>query len=305
MPDRSPWDKLADPAFRAGRLDFAASGATIAASITKGPEAASTLIVWLHAAVDRVRKRHPFLAPHPGEYQPFAHQISVADPTLDASPDLMLAWYIGSERLDTQSVLREFFSEVRRTLGVERTIYIGASGGGFAALYFSRADDASCAIALQPQTVIASYRGVPAFLASCWPARTLKEVGARACVDIAAEYAKGFRNAVVYVQSIADTHHFRHHLTPFQAAIRARTSGEAIFHVDFWGATGHAPVPRPVVTQWVLAAVGAPSLRETDILVRRHALAAAPAAAVEARTATAWPDADVRIADQVRKALLA
>ncbi len=58
----------------------------------------------------------------------------------------------------------------------------------------------------------------------------------------------------------------------FSTAIKSRKKGQAIFHVDFWGAFGHAHIPRPVMNTWIMAALMARTLKAEDILMTRHEL---------------------------------
>jgi hypothetical protein len=272
MLETACWRKVRNTDFKEGRLDFDLSNCRLPVKFLRAKNSSSLLIVWFHGAVDRIRLKLPaFSGPEKG-FSQVAHQVAVSDPTLSRHSDLSNAWYIGDEELNAQKELIAFFAELTLALGVSRTIFVGGSGGGFASLYFSLMQEGSCAIAVQPQTNIKYFSYSQKYLEHCWSAKTLLQIDSRVCTDLCKAYSLGFKNTIIYIQSVADERHFRSHLTPFQHAIRRRSSGTAVFHVDFWGSFGHAPVPQSVVTPWIQAALVAQTLCAEDILLNYHAI---------------------------------
>ncbi len=266
------WDKLASASFAAGKLDFALSEGTVATKFRRAPSQNAPLLIWFHGAVDRQRRTLPVFAGPVKTFAQSAHQLAVCDPTLQRHDVLRNGWYVGDDRLNVQAELTTFFARVAQVLGASRVIYVGSSGGGFASLYFSSRHAGSCAIVMQPQTNLSYFPYWRTYLKLCWPGKALADLQETVCTDVCTRYAKGFRNTVIYIQGIADQGHFRNHLSPFQFAIREHADSAAIFHVDFWGETGHAVVPHPVVHSWIRSALVAPTLGMVDLLETRHRL---------------------------------
>lgn len=264
------WEKLSDASFLAGRLDFALSEGTVATKFRRAPNPGAPLLIWFHGAVDRERRTLPVFSGPVKNFAQTAHQLAVCDPTLQRHETLRNGWYVGDERLNVQAELSEFFAQVARVLQTRRVIYFGGSGGGFASLYFSSRHADSCAIVVQPQTNLAYFPYSRTYLKLCWSGKTFPDLQDTVCTDVCRHYANGFRNAIVYIQGIADQAHFRNHLSPFQYAIREHADGAAIFQVDFWGETGHAAVPQPVVHAWIETALVAPTLDMVDLLQTHH-----------------------------------
>lgn len=264
------WDKLGDASFVAGKLDFALSEGTAVTKFRRAPSPGAPLLIWFHGAVDRQRRTLPVFSGPVNSFARSAHQLAVCDPTLQRHGALRNGWYVGDERLNVQAELTTFFAQVAHVLGSSRVIYLGSSGGGFASLYFSLRHAGSCAIVVQPQTNLSYFPYSRTYLKLCWPGRAFAELQDTVCTDVCGHYAKGFRNAVIYIQGIADQAHFRNHLSPFQYAIREHVDSVAIFHVDFWGEAGHAVVPQPVVHSWIKSALLAPTLSMVDLLETHH-----------------------------------
>jgi hypothetical protein len=173
-----------------------------------------------------------------------------------------------------------------RTLGVERTLFFGTSGGGFAALVQSHAMPGSVAVVVNPQTSILRYHPtlVEPYRQACWPALAGNEGLAGAIeADCTRLYGEGFRNTVIYIQSLGDRHHYRAHMLPFAAAISARAQADRVlFHTRYNGVHGHSQ-SREDYADWLRAAALSPSTAPLDLLDTWHGLNA------PARTRTRKP----------------
>jgi hypothetical protein len=162
-----------------------------------------------------------------------------------------------------------------RTLGVERTLFFGTSGGGFAALVQSHAMPGSVAVVVNPQTSILRYHPtlVEPYRQACWPALAGNEGLAGAIeADCTRLYGEGFRNTVIYIQSLGDRHHYRAHMLPFAAAISARAQADRVlFHTRYNGVHGHSQ-SREDYADWLRAAALSPSTAPLDLLDTWHGL---------------------------------
>lgn len=90
--------------------------------------------------------------------------IAVSDPVVDSRDRVNIAWYAGRAGEDLQSRLADFFTEISCNFKKE-LLFVGASAGGFAALFYSWkvavGGGQSSVFAWNPQTDITFY--VPQF----------------------------------------------------------------------------------------------------------------------------------------------
>lgn len=160
-----------------------------------------TLIVRFHGSINRERRPLPTFQPNLKAMQAYAHQITVCDPTMMSREGFSLGWYSGHEELDTQNILRRFFIQIKLFLGIRRIIYLGSSGGGFAALHYSFFDPASIALVMAPQTSIGAYWPVAVrrYLDNCWSGVSIEKISDKIETDMCRLYRDGHQNSVVYI----------------------------------------------------------------------------------------------------------
>ena len=273
---------------------------------------ATRMLVTLHGAADPVRrKRGVFNGFNPDLAD--CIQVAVSDPSLQVPGDFSIAWYAGHQGFDTPALLRRAFAEMAKAWRIERTIFFGTSGGGFAALAQAHAMPGSIAVVGNPQTRIARYHAplVSAYRQACWPDladnAALEDV---TMADCTALYAAGFRSTVIYAQSMGDRHHWRAHMLPFAAAVSGHANADrALFHTNFHGVHGHS-LPREAYADWLRAAVISASASPADLLDAWHSLrhrrdaAPAPEPRQERRDPAAMP-ADLMAASSRLEAWLA
>ncbi|GHC97439.1 hypothetical protein [Novosphingobium pokkalii] len=235
---------------------------------------ATRMLVTLHGAADPARRQR-------GVFNGFnpdladCTQVAVSDPSLQVPGDFGIAWFAGHQGFDTPALLRRAFAEMVKAWSIERTIFFGTSGGGFAALAQSHAMPGSIAVVGNPQTRIARYHAplVAAYRQACWPdLADNADLDGVTLADCNALYGAGFRNLVVYIQSLGDKHHRRAHMLPFAAAIAGLAQADRVlFHSDFHGLHGHG-LPREAYADWLRAAVISPTTTPADLLDTWHAL---------------------------------
>ncbi|WP_418909106.1 hypothetical protein [Glutamicibacter endophyticus] len=116
------------------------------------------LPVFLTGAIsDRQKKQGPFFTGLGITNELEIPMISISDPSVDTDAELNLAWYAGglSNRV-TDSII-ELLEVISETLEAE-LLFIGGSGGGFAALQLSRTFKDNCSVFVwNPQTDIYEY----------------------------------------------------------------------------------------------------------------------------------------------------
>lgn len=237
---------------------------------------ATGMLVSFHGATCRARREAPIFNAFNPDLTAL-HQVSVSDPSMQLPGDFRIAWFAGHEGFDTPGLFARVFRDMARTLGVERTLFFGTSGGGFAALVQSHAMPGSVAVVVNPQTSILRYHPtlVEPYRQACWPALAGNEDLAGAIeADCTRLYGEGFRNTVIYIQSLGDRHHYRAHMLPFAAAISARAQADRVlFHTRYNGVHGHSQ-SREDYADWLRAAALSPSTAPLDLLDTWHGLQA-------------------------------
>lgn len=267
---------------------FSIEGADLHFRFLRGKHEASPLIVRFHGAIAPERRPLPVFQRNLPKFSDIAHQITICDPTLVAKDGFNLGWYAGHEGLDVQGIIRRFLEVLTQALTPSRTIYLGSSGGGFAALYFSYHDADSVAVVMVPQTIVGRgiYGAVQNYITSCWPGMTLEEVEEATCLDVTRLYSSGFENTVIYIQSQGDFKHTAKHLTPFMSACYNTGDPDRdkiLIYSDYWGVPGHGgSVPPGAYTRWLRAALSSPTRGLADLLGTYSALQGDPLPTPEA-----------------------
>ena len=181
---------------------------------------------------------------------------------------MKLAWYAGHEGFELQTILPELFQHIIESLGATRVAFVGSSGGGFAALYYSWQIPGSIAVVSNPQTNLNRYnRGLlENYRAACWPSlgedAQLEE---KIAIDLGPLYAKRCLNTMIYLQVASDFYHIRRHFAPFVAALPGKYADRLIVRMANWGRRGHIPVPATIWIPWVNAALTAPETTAASI----------------------------------------
>jgi hypothetical protein len=179
--------------------------------------------------------------------------VSVFDASLYTDDSLQLAWYAGSRAFRMQKVLPSILEKFVRAAGGNRTLLFGASGGGFAALYYAQFFTGSQVVVINPQTILENYipRVVQHYLSVCWGMTpntpigiALKEHIVSDLRDVSLETQE-----IIYLQNSSDNH-VEDHLLPY---VRSASSHALWLLADEWG-DGHVSPPRNVVAD-VLSAV--------------------------------------------------
>lgn len=190
--------------------------------------ASKELFVSLHGAVIAKTGRYPKFWRVMSMRNRVPAFIAVADPTLLLSDreDFCLGWYTGGPGWDPLDDISSMIRQAMTHVGATRVMFLGGSGGGFAALRLATRFPGSMAFIQEPQTSVTKYfqHHQKLLIDSCWPGES---------VDSAISANPDLFNmchlyqtmdpdvSVYYRQSTGDPFHLENHLKPFQAAVQA------------------------------------------------------------------------------------
>lgn len=183
-----------------------------------------TLLVVSHGALPRAKyslPRFEWLASLEGRTE---NLMFLSDTALEEFGGLELAWFTGNARDDLTRRYADLVNRTAHQLGVEKVLFLGGSGGGFASLALASLSPGSRALAFNPQTSIRKYwnRSVRQYADHLFPEfASLNEfVTLQDRTDMVTRYTtnRGLNSQVIYVQNDDDPHHVENHLRPFAAA---------------------------------------------------------------------------------------
>ncbi|WP_392336647.1 alpha/beta fold hydrolase [Loktanella salsilacus] len=283
------------------RHDVVHDGQRIPLHFRHGGAQARTLFVTFHGAIDRQTREVPAFMGFLPELQGQAHQISVSDPSMLKDADFGMSWFAGHDGFATQDILPVLFRDLQQALDVDRVVFMGSSGGGFAALFYGWHHPGSVVLAANPQTDLTRYfsRLVAPYRAHCWPALADNaDLAQVVTTDVCALYAQSIPSTVIYVQSALDRFHMCNHMGPFFAAMPFRKTAPVVLHADYFGTTGHA-FSFEQLSPWVRAILMAPGTGLEDILetrARLQSLTGNASRLPKAASKAAGPGADTRVA---------
>ncbi|QYH19420.1 hypothetical protein JKI95_10020 [Corynebacterium aquatimens] len=76
--------------------------------------------------------------------------MHIADPTLNVSENATLGWYTANKKGNFQNEIAKLISFFRDYLEITELVFLGSSGGGFPAVYYSQVFENSTALLLAP-----------------------------------------------------------------------------------------------------------------------------------------------------------
>lgn len=197
-----------------------------------------------------------------------AHQVSIADPGVEVANRVGVGWFAGSEANPSQQLLPPFFRHLKEALDVDRVIFVGSSGGGFGALFYSWNLPGSIACASVPQTNAWEYNESTRrfYLEDCWP-KGLQNYQQPPVLDLRDLYSQSVPNTVIYVQSSLDDRHFARHMIPFLNSVNVGDRDKIALKVSYWGRPGHSgSVPPGELDGWIRAAISSPDKTSQSII---------------------------------------
>ncbi len=247
---------------------------------------ANALIVLFHGAMNRDVRTYPSYLNYRSRIYPHAHQISIADTSLSLNENLTNGWFAGSTDTPLQELLPNFLRELARALKIDRLIFSGSSGGGFAALYYSWHFPKSIAVATVPQTNINSYyqRRRDSYLETAWKT-TSTHLPEQLCTDLRDIYSQDMENTVIYLQSALDHYHIQTQMLPFLSSLSAKSQENVALKCSFWGKVGHSgALPTEEMDAWIRATLTSPETTPEAITQTYYAANLAQSTNTESNT---------------------
>lgn len=217
------------------------------------PAASETTIVFFHGAIEP-HFTLPVLSGLGISGGLEANRVFVSDPSLVLDDELMLSWYAGNmHQPDLQQTLTVVLKKVAVSLGSQRVVFFGGSGGGFAALYYASQFRNSLALVFNPQTDIAKYnpRAVSDFVTKAFNMDAdehdpLSQLPVEVVSNLCDLYSRPKGTQVAYMQNLNDDAHVRSHLGPFLEAMHPET--EVLLFKERWN-DGHSPPPKELLSR--------------------------------------------------------
>lgn len=213
------------------------------------PTGSETVVVTFHAALTRDGVELPLFVGGNLLAGTTASRILVSDSGLYSDQSLRIGWFAGTSSLRLQDALLRVLARLTRASGASRSIYFGASAGGFAALYYGRGEPQCLVIAVNPQTIIRNFTEASwlKYAHHAFDARSPEGVTSvfeeRICSDLRKRYQEELPNGnVLYVQNSTD-HHVGLHLDPF---LESKPRAEIRVLMGDWG-QGHVAPPAPAL----------------------------------------------------------
>ncbi|MGP5391617.1 heparinase II/III domain-containing protein [Glutamicibacter arilaitensis] len=208
------------------------------------PGQGETLHVSFHGALDRGKYSLPRFERGQSLSGLGINQMVFADPTLDLDPSVSLAWFLGTETQDLHSEMALLIEERMRSLGIERVVLSGSSGGGFAALQVAAFLPESKVIAFNPQTCVTAYHARLAQKATdvVFPDGVVNNDGIRQRLDVAERYKElNPKVDVIFIRNDADAHHSSQHRQPFLKKVEDLAGISARTITESWGSGHRSP----------------------------------------------------------------
>lgn len=203
---------------------------------------AKTTIVIFHAATSR-EVSIPVFAGRSVTKDVSANLIFLSDPILQMGANL--GWFAGTADIPLQNLLPSILEHVLDSLSEHRNLaFFGPSGGGFAALFYSRFFPSSLSIPMNPQLNIATYdtAAVNAYLDAGWSGKTLRD--SNLVYDLLPLLTES-PNWTIYIHNLGDTSHSKRYLEPLITGTRARNKVGIL--LGEWG-NGHKPAPVKIIS---------------------------------------------------------
>lgn len=226
---------------------------------------ASTTVVAFHAsAPDHVRNL-PMLSGQGLTEAAGVNLLAIADPSLAMHPELRLAWYLGNRPQGPfRALATPLIEHVLTQLGSARTVFFGASGGGFAAGALSQDFPDSLALLCNPRLDLTQppHAAIREYLVHCHNAhsatpqrRIRREFVPDALDDL---WGDSPANTIAIIQNHRDRVYHERQFLPFA---RRHAEHAGVFHLLRDDGEGHRHVPRAELERVLTALAQAPTFQ--------------------------------------------
>lgn len=182
------------------------------------------LFIALHGANRREKNVYPRFERVASLRKTAPALVAFADPSLllDEERKMLLSWYLGGPGWDPLHDMMKVINKVMGKSGAKRVIFVGGSGGGFAALRASAMIPDSMAFVQAPQTILARYipHVVEQYFETAWKGWDMPQLlqAFPERFDMVRHYQQRLpNNYVYYMVSSSDPSHVTGHYDPFKA----------------------------------------------------------------------------------------
>lgn len=219
---------------------------------------ASTTLIALHAAAPTHVTTLPMLSGRALAAATDVNLLAIADPSLVMHPDVSLGWYLGNRPQGRfRTLATPIIAHVLEQLGSTRTVFFGASGGGFAAGELSQDFPESLALLCNPRLDFTAHprAAIRDYLVHCHsavsrtPQLRIRDEFVPAALDVG--WNCGPANTVAIIQNTGDRLYHDHQFLPF---VQRHAEDPSVLHLLRDGGEGHRHVPRAELEQ-VIAGV--------------------------------------------------
>jgi pimeloyl-ACP methyl ester carboxylesterase len=235
------------------------------------PREGAPLVVAFHGAVSRDSVTLPYFEGRFVLSEVPASKLFVADASLGLDPQMTLAWHAGSSTFPAQVSMVQIIARIAEVLRSKQVVLFGGSGGGFAALYYSRRLPGSICMIWNPQTDLTRYSPtvLERYARSAWgvPSESLPALVTTSVVDLYQQPVSDGANKVIYLQNRSDWH-VRAHMQPLmkgcgirvdldsgrQQVFKSRAGTAFKVTLGDWG-TGHKPPPKALLAHYLSSIV--------------------------------------------------
>lgn len=217
--------------------------------LVKDRESDVTLI-FFHASVTK-RSTYPVLVGDGMAKAAGANLISISDPILAYTDELRLGWFLGVKPIGSfPEFLKPLLLHAVDGLGTKRVIIAGSSGGGYAAINFSRFFKGAAVLCINPRLHLGA-RPAPRladFMVHAYKASGRTQYARLKSTyvteDLATYFPDGLANQVGLLQNSGDIDYYEGQFTPFVEALRPEKN--LWTRLDYIG-EGHVPYPKEIL----------------------------------------------------------
>ena len=224
---------------------------------------ASTTVAAFHASAPDHVTRLPMLSGQGLTAAAGVNLLAIADPSLVMHPELKLGWYLGNRPQGPfRTLAKPLIEHVLTQLGSTRTVFFGASGGGFAAGALSQDFPDSLALLCNPRLDLRRppHAAVRDYLVHCHAAHSAtpqRRIRAEFVPDALDDQWDGApANTIAIIQNRQDRVYHDQQFLPFA---RRHAEHSSVFHLLRDDGEGHRHVPRAELERVISSLAQTPS----------------------------------------------
>lgn len=206
---------------------------------------AEVTIVAFHAAVSKYNKSFPVFSGYEITKYLKINYLGISDPLSGNEEALQVAWHLGSQRVDSATIIPAIVNHSIASRSGNRLVFFGSSAGGFAALSYSSQFPRSTAFVLNPRIdLLSPPLRFGEYAKVAYPGMPHSLVEKQHKVNMSHVYSERQENFVFYLQNKNDSLYFTSHFTQFRNKLNVHNN--VLFRLGSWG-HGHVVPPRDII----------------------------------------------------------